>query len=121
MITCDVAPRRCIWLRTNRVSTNGAAAKVMNFAGLEKGTPLHPGDIFNRSTNKSVKNMKFAVTPFVLTPCVPFRYIATAIGGTTCVCEINTHPACGQCRTPPIPPNVNVHPHAQRECNRSVK
>ena len=39
----------------------------------------------------------------------------------TGVCEINTHPTCGQCRTPPIPPNVNVHGHARGECNRSVK
>ena len=38
----------------------------------------------------------------------------------TGVCEINTHPTFGQCRTPPIPPNVNVHGHAQGECNRSV-
>ena len=31
------------------------------------------------------------------------------------------HPTCGQCRTPPFPPNVNVHGHVQGECNRSVK
>ena len=40
---------------------------------------------------------------------------------STGVREMNTHPACVQCRTPPIPPNVNVHRHAQGECNRSVK
>ena len=39
----------------------------------------------------------------------------------TGVCEINTHPTCGQCRTPPIPPNDNVHGHEQSECNWSVK
>ena len=25
------------------------------------------------------------------------------------VCEINTHPKCGHCRTPPVLPNVNSH------------
>ena len=39
----------------------------------------------------------------------------------TGVCEKKTHPTCGQCRTPPIPPNVKVSGHAQGECNRSVK
>ena len=39
----------------------------------------------------------------------------------TGVREINTRPTCGYWRTPPIPPDVNVHGHAQGECNRSVK
>ena len=39
----------------------------------------------------------------------------------TGVCEINTHPTCGQCRTPPITPDVNVHGHGKSECNRPVK
>ena len=68
------------WLRTNGVNTNGAAAKVMNFDRLhigEKGTPCHFSEGKNRLTGvpkKSLcqKNMKFAVTPLVLTPFVPF-------------------------------------------------
>ena len=34
---------------------------------------------------------------------VTLHYVALHGSG---VCEINTHPTCGQCRTPPIPPNV---------------
>ena len=37
------------------------------------------------------------------------------------VCEISTDPTRRQCRTHPLPPNVNVHGHGQHECNRSVK
>ena len=50
-------------LRTNGVSTNGAAAKVMNFDGL--GKKVSPG------TFRS--DLKCAVTRVVLTPAVPFR------------------------------------------------
>ena len=38
--------------------------------------------------------------------CSPFRI-------DTGVCEIDARPTCGPCRTPPIPPDVNVHGHAQ--------
>ena len=46
-------------------------------------------------------------------------YRCTSI--TNVVCEINTHPTCSQCWTPPLPPNVNIHGHVQSECNRTVK
>ena len=35
--------------------------------------------------------------------------------------EHSWHPTRRPCRTPPIPPNVNVHGYGQCECNRSVK
>ena len=68
-----------VWLPTNGVSTNGAAAEVMDFDRL--GKKVRPGT-FGR-INKGLigvpqkvplpKNMEFAVTPLVLTPFVPFR------------------------------------------------
>ena len=70
------------WLRTNRVITNGAAAKVMTFDRL--GNKLRPGTFGNvkvgsreypkRYPKRSLsKNMNIAVTPLVLTPFFPFR------------------------------------------------
>ena len=35
--------------------------------------------------------------------------------------NINPHHTCGPCRTPPVPPHVQCHEHAQVECNRPVK
>ena len=67
-----------IWLLTNVVNTNGAAAKVMNFDRL--GKKVRPGTLgiskkVDGSTQKVPlsKNMTFAVTPLVLTPFVSFR------------------------------------------------
>ena len=66
------------WLRTNGVSTNGAAAEVTSFDRLgEKGTPCHVWEEqwVSGSTQKVPlsKHMKLAVIPLVLTPFVPFR------------------------------------------------
>ena len=68
------------WLRTNGVNTNGATAKVMHFDRLgETCTPWHFWED-NMSVNGSTrkvplsKHMRFAVTPSVPTPFVPFRY-----------------------------------------------
>ena len=52
---------------------------VMNFAGLEKRHALafFGKHTFNGSTKKYLsKNNKIAVTPWVLTPCAPFRKTA---------------------------------------------
>ena len=58
------------WLRTNGVNTNGAAAKELILADwVKKVRPGTSGKIKVRLT----KNMRFAVTPLVLTPFVPFR------------------------------------------------
>ena len=66
-------------LRTNGVNTNGAAAKVMDFDRL--GKKVRPGHFWEdksrltRVPKKSFWKTSFkkAVTPLVLTPCVPFR------------------------------------------------
>ena len=66
------APLTC-WLRTNGVNTNGATAKVTNFDGL--GKEVRPGTFGNIKVGypkSPVKQLKFAVTPLVLTPFVPF-------------------------------------------------
>ena len=62
------------------VNANGADAKVMNFDRLgKKGTPWHFWQYKSRLTGVTKrslplsKNMKFAVTPLVPTPFVPFR------------------------------------------------
>ena len=74
-----------MWLRTNGVSTNGAAAKVMKFDGLEKKVrPGTSGKINSRLAGVPKKSlcpqkMKSAVTPVVLTPFVPLR--TTFMGG----------------------------------------
>ena len=57
------------WLRTNEVNTNGAAAKVMNFAGLENRYIL----AFEYQKTSLSTNIKFTLTPLVPTPFVPFR------------------------------------------------
>ena len=73
--------RRCdcsLWLRTNGVSTDRAAAKVRSSDRL--GKKVHPGT-FGRikvgergyPKSPSVQNIKFEVTPLVLIPFVPFR------------------------------------------------
>ena len=67
--------------------------------------------------------------PECVRPCWPRAYAGQSprpwpplpVSRATGVCEINTHPTRRQCRTPPMPPNVNVHGHAQGECNWSVK
>ena len=72
--TC-VAPH--IWLRTNGVNTNGAAAEVMKFDRLRKRYALavlgRNDNYVNGSTQKVSlsNNMRSASTPLVLTPC-PF-------------------------------------------------
>ena len=65
-------------LRTNGVSTDGAAAKVMVFERLgKKVRPVTFGKtkVGYREYPKgpSVKDITFAATPLVLTPFVPFR------------------------------------------------
>ena len=40
------------WSQTNGVNTNGATAEVINFAGLEKGTPWH---VWENNVNGSTK------------------------------------------------------------------
>ena len=66
------------WLRTNGVNANGAAAKVMNSDWLGKNVrhgTFGKIKVGERECPKSpsVENLKFAVTPLVLTPFVPFR------------------------------------------------
>ena len=78
--------RRPTWLHTNGVNTHGAAAEVMNFARLwEKVRPGTFGKIKSRleGVPKSPlsKNVRFAVTPLVLTPRVPFRTLRRSCRG----------------------------------------
>ena len=67
------------WLRTNGVNTDGAAAIVTNFDRL--GRKVRSGTsgeirVGEPKCPKSLsKNMRFAVTPLVPTPFVPFRII----------------------------------------------
>ena len=76
---------RAIWLRTNGVNTNGAAAKAFNFD--RSGKKIRPGTPGNIKTGSREypksplsKNIKIAVAP-LLTPFVPFRssYITITI------------------------------------------
>ena len=71
----------------NGVSTNGAAAKVMSFAGLEKRYVLAfwGKQIKWEYQQESLsKNTTVAVTPLVLTPFVPFRkWGACRVAGST--------------------------------------
>ena len=71
---CAVRHLQGNWLRTNGVNTNVAAAKVMIFDRLgEKVRPGTFGKIKGVPKKSQSKNMRFAVTPLVLTPAVPFR------------------------------------------------
>ena len=70
------------WLRTSGVYANGAAAKLNNLTDWGKRYALALlGEYQSRSRecpkSPSVKNMKFAVTPLVLAPSVPFGVSAT--------------------------------------------
>ena len=60
-------PPACkVWLRTNGVNTDGAAAKATNF-------DLRPGT-FGKSPSVK-KHINCALTPLVPTPFVPFRKV----------------------------------------------
>ena len=87
-------------LRVNGVSTNGAAAKLINLGRL--GKKVRPGffgkiKVGWRGYPKSPchKNIEFAVTPLVLNPFVPFRSsqitITTTIIATTTSISISIY------------------------------
>ena len=80
IIVIMIAAASALWLRTNGVSTNEDAAKAISVDRL--GKKVRP-DTFGKIKVGSREypicpsvNMKFAVTPLVLTPFVPFRALS---------------------------------------------
>ena len=64
---------RALWVRTNGVNTDGAAAKVVKSAGLEKGMPWQFRESkVNRSTQQIRQKSQKCSGPISADPVCPF-------------------------------------------------